>query len=79
MTCFDRDEGKNAEIVYQLEGDNSAMLEIDASTGRIVTSQTLSETIEQNTAKFNISVLASDLGKYLFITYIEKYYITLGR
>ena len=77
ISCVDIDEGANSEIRYYLEGDNADMLEINPISGRIVTS--LTKFMEQNTAKFNISVVATDRGSCncLFLNFSAAELFTL--
>ena len=63
MSCFDRDEGRNSVINYKLEGEGSEMLIINPKSGRIMTSQFITDKVERNTAILNITVVATDLGK----------------
>ena len=63
VRAFDADSGTNSVISYNLEGDHADLFDIDARDGLITLRRTPDVNEDGGNVKFNVTVIARDMGK----------------
>lgn len=81
IAASDKDEGKNRDFTFALQGEGSGLFSIDPLTGRVFFLGIEDRILDRETkANYELQIIATDSGKYihkLFINFYILFYILL--